>query len=841
MSEAHSKRVCKGEKDFITKPLAETNCSMRLDKVHKNAPSSKGIKQRATFVASLLASSGLCLPANAQWSFSNFINPSASALLQETPIVKAAADDQALFEADTVTQDGASGLIIATGDVKAFFGDQTLEAERVEYDQAKDVVTAKGNVSITDTNGQVFYASGVVLSGDLADGIATEFASILEDGSRLAGTTVIKRNNGNNQLNNAAYTGCIVCEDAEGDDAPTWQIKAQQITQDKSTNTISFQNAWVEIFGAPIIFTPYLRVPDPTVERQAGFLVPKFGQSDRLGGYLETPYYLPISDSQDITFSPKFMTDRGILLQGEHRIRTSNGYFTTQAGIISGDGEDSVNIGDVDVPVEVPNTRYHFFGKGRQEFRENWAFEYDIDKVSDKVYLRNLDVEPEGDLEDDVGVFRPDRLRSNARAVFRNTNSYFAVEGFTFQTLRVNENDDFTGIAVPRISYERVLDTPFLKGKTTLSSNLLYLTRPEGLSSARAIANATWERGFTSKGGHRFTLFGDLRLDAYHYDDILDGTENCNPTVFDYPACTAFLPGDGLEDSKISTRALPTLGAEWSFPLAKQTDNATIIIEPKIQVVASPNTSFGNDFLDEDSQFFEFDTTTLFDWKKASGYDLWEDGQRINVGIASTVRLDNGISIKSSLGQQFRADETTTFSNLSGLNRKISDYVGAFDIDFGPNFAIENRFRYDQNDKELRRSENRLRGQIGPVSGAISYLKLSDTDPFIDQPEANNTRDQQDIEFLNVSANYNINENFFVGAQLRQDLNAVVRDRAGNAIRDDQGGLQFDSIPIERILSIGYKDECTRLSILFRDDQTRTGISDSDQQISVQLELGNFR
>ena len=791
--------------------------------------------QKATgLVATLLVGSSLAT-AGAEPAFRlgpPSPNPTIAALAAAFQAVTASEQDEVLFEADSVVRDTKTQKIIATGNVKAYFGKQLLEAELVEYDQATDIVIAKGNVAITDAEGQIFYADGVELSGDLSDGIATNFSSLLADNSRLAGTTVLKRNNGNNQLNRAVYTGCEICKESSltGETAPTWQIKAQQIRQDKSTNTIAFQNAWVEVFGAPVFYTPYLRLPDPTVDRQSGLLRPKIGQSTRLGFVTEVPYYLVISDYQDLTFSPKFMSDRGTLIQGEHRLKTEGGGFVTQLGIITAN-EGTENVDGQDF--NVPGTRFHLFAKGEQRLRRDWRLNYDLDLISDKLYLRSLDVEPEGDLQDPVGLYRPDRLRSNIELFRRTASSFLSIEGLGFQTLRVNENNDYTAQALPRISYESVHGTPMIGGRTTLSSNFLHLRRPDGLSTSRASIGATWDRNYTTQQGHRFTLFGDVRADAYHYQDIPKGTESCNselfPNVADFNTCAAFLPGGGTKDSKTSTRVLPTLGAEWSFPLAKQTDNATFIIEPKVQLVVSPNNDFGTDFLDEDSQFFEFDTTSLFDWKKSSGMDLWEDGQRANVGIASTIRWENGVTIKTSLGQQFRADESSIFDPLSGLSRKTSDYVGALDVSIGNNFSIENRFRYDQKTDIARRIETRLNGRAGPFRGYAAYLKLDERETLTDTLVPK--------EFANLGLTYNINENFFVSTSARIDFNSPKRDAANIVIPN-----QFETLTVEQRYSIGYQDDCTRLSILFRDDNTSTfNNHNSDQQISVQLELGNFR
>ena len=80
-------------------------------------------------------------------------------------------DEIVLFEADVVTRENSASPIVAEGDVKAYFGDQFLTSDRVTYDPEKDIVTASGNVTITDVSGQTFFADEVELTGDLAEEI----------------------------------------------------------------------------------------------------------------------------------------------------------------------------------------------------------------------------------------------------------------------------------------------------------------------------------------------------------------------------------------------------------------------------------------------------------------------------------------------------------------------------------------------------------------------------------------------------------------------------------------------------------------------------------------------
>ena len=68
-----------------------------------------------------------------------------------------------------------------------------------------------------------------------------------------------------------------------------WQIKSERIYHDSEKQELSFKNAWMEVAGIPIIFTPYLRIPEPGVRRATGLLTPKILTSDLLGVGIKQP------------------------------------------------------------------------------------------------------------------------------------------------------------------------------------------------------------------------------------------------------------------------------------------------------------------------------------------------------------------------------------------------------------------------------------------------------------------------------------------------------------------------------------------------------------------------
>ena len=55
---------------------------------------------------------------------------------------------------------------------------------------------------------------------------------------------------------------------------PTLSIKAERIVHDKTKRQILYDNAVLKVYDVPVFYFPKFFHPDPSVERQSGFLKP---------------------------------------------------------------------------------------------------------------------------------------------------------------------------------------------------------------------------------------------------------------------------------------------------------------------------------------------------------------------------------------------------------------------------------------------------------------------------------------------------------------------------------------------------------------------------------------
>ena len=84
--------------------------------------------------------------------------------------------------------DEERNIITATGNVEVIQGSRRLLADTITYNQVTDVVSASGNVELTEPGGEIIFGDRMEVSGDVRDAVIESFGMIMTDRSRIAAT-----------------------------------------------------------------------------------------------------------------------------------------------------------------------------------------------------------------------------------------------------------------------------------------------------------------------------------------------------------------------------------------------------------------------------------------------------------------------------------------------------------------------------------------------------------------------------------------------------------------------------------------------------------------------------
>lgn len=210
-------------------------------------------------------------------------------------------------EADLVE----GGVSTLTGNAEVTRDTQQVTADFIQYNEPAETADLDGNVNYWDES--IFLKSNeafLELDKDTGEFINADF--IIKD-SRARGIAdkMMLEIGKRSELEEAEYTTCDPNDEF-------WKLSADKIELNHETNSGKGRNVLLRIKDFPVFYTPYLSFP-LSDERKSGFLAPSYGNTNRHGFQIRTPYYWNISPNMDATFTPRLLTDSGVMAMGEYR------------------------------------------------------------------------------------------------------------------------------------------------------------------------------------------------------------------------------------------------------------------------------------------------------------------------------------------------------------------------------------------------------------------------------------------------------------------------------------------------------------------------------------------
>ncbi|WP_245999463.1 LPS-assembly protein LptD [Paracoccus methylarcula] len=593
------------------------------------------------------------------------VEPDSDITLPGTAVEAGSPEDAATVLADSlVLQEDRS--LIAAGGVVVWYQGARLVASRLIVDGDSGDLTIEGPIHLSrpgaaDPEAEaILIADSAQLDRELQDGIIRGARLVIARKLQLAARQATRSDGGRiTRLDNVATSACQVCA---GNPVPLWEIRAREITHDAETRLIHFDYPQFRAFGVPLASLPFeVTAPDPTVERQSGFLRPEIRTTSRLGFGIKTPYFLTLGDHADLTITPYLSVSRTRTLELRYRQAYRSGAMEWNGAIT----RDDIDPGE---------TRGYLFGAARFALPRGYNLGVQLQVASDRSYLLDYDVTDADRLWSGVTLERVKR----DKLVFARIGNY--------HSLREDEPNDTSPAQVADAIWQRRFTPGTIGGEALMEWSLHAHRRPsdkdiEGRDVARASFGLDWRRNQVLPGGVMGAAILGLDADLYRIAQDSD---------FD----------------DIVARAVPIGGVELRWPLLGHSAGATHLVEPVAQILWSPRGD-DDDIPNEDSRLIEFDEGNLFSANRFPGWDARETGLRANLGVSWT-RIDPaGWSIGLTGGRVFRAHDDDQFDSGSPLGGRRSDWLLAAHYDSGRGLAISNRALFDDS-FDFSRNELRL-------------------------------------------------------------------------------------------------------------------------------------
>jgi LPS-assembly protein len=228
--------------------------------------------------------------------------------------------------ANTQRKDGSVYTLI--GDVEIRYRDYVVHADRMNYNEDTGEARAEGHVELDGGRAdEHILADHATMNLDLDTGRfynVTGSVGVRQNVSRkkiiytttnpflFTGRVVIKNGPEDFRVIDGTMTSCRLPH-------PDWVIAAGRI--DMANGQASARNALFRVLNIPIIYLPYFTHPVMSSDRQSGFLIPVYSQSNTKGSVFGEQYYLALNRSMDLTLGTDYYSKRGWAPSGEFRYR----------------------------------------------------------------------------------------------------------------------------------------------------------------------------------------------------------------------------------------------------------------------------------------------------------------------------------------------------------------------------------------------------------------------------------------------------------------------------------------------------------------------------------------
>ena len=618
----------------------------------------------ATFVAAALAGA-IPSPAAAQ----QLCLPGAT----ELPAVDIPVPEPAL------TDEGEERLTITAGQINlvdenrvefdgglAFrYGERSISAERASYDLQTGTAEVNGTVSYLDPRVTIY---GEDASVDTRGRIVTfqggGFALPLR-GAQGSAEAIQVRGDNTIGLRGVNFTTCVT-------DPPDWELLARELEMDVDSGFGTARGFRLMFKGLPVMGSPWVTFPLDD-RRKSGVLTPTFSNRDRTGVDISVPVYLNLAPNYDLTFTTRYMRERGAQANTEFR------YMLART-----EGQLRFEYLPEDARLDI--SRRYLSYRNDTRLGESWLLTAELQEISDPFYFE--------DMHNSLSVASQTHLNRAVELSYQAPRWSFLARAQDVQTI-----DPFIG---PGLEPYRRLPQFLMSGNWR--RNVFRLNSRNELVQFDRLTGVT---------GWRLDLEEELSLDFRRPGMFLTPALALRQTNYwlDEDSVERFGFGFGFGETEFS-RTLPvaSLDAGLTFERTAPGRGWVQTIEPRALYVHVP--------FEEQSHLPVFDTVEptfnfvqLFRRYRYLGTDRIADTDQLSVGVTTRlIDLATGRErLAGTLGQtRYLSPQRVTLHEKSFGLSGGSDYIAEVVMSLQPSWRLGLDYQWDTEAAETSRTEARF-------------------------------------------------------------------------------------------------------------------------------------
>ena len=610
----------------------------------------------------------------------------------------------------------------------------SISGDRIEFDLLTHSLTSSGNAIFDNkdilTKGTQLHQNIDENTGEMMNPIFTiykNFITVAPDRTLLGGPAILgqapsvlkeykpnaPKDNENKQnqargdadilyfdgetkkrLINARYTTCSTNSD-------DWYINSKEITLNTDSNKAVATNAVIEFKKIPILYTPWISFPYAN-QRQSGFINPTMGSTTSSGFEIDLPIYWNISPDMDATETNRYLSKRGLQLNGEFRylLEENKSYGIEQVQYLPND-----NLAHKD--------RYFIGSYNKQDFGNGLSMGINYNRVSDNQYF--------SDLSTQILITSQVNLPQQFTV---NYNKYGWQFGTTIEKFQNLDLSSYSYERLPQIYLNR--SDSFDWGKSTFQNQYTEFkidplaTNQAVKSGSRLLSQASASYPFNSAYGFITPKIG------FNY-------ANYNLTDVD-PVLSASQYGTMLDQS--STRNIPIFSLDSGLFFEKEIKYAdesfTQTLEPRLFYVYVP-------YQDQskmpvfDSALADLNMGTLFSENQYVGGDRVNNANQLSMAISSHIIDSNGRQLLGvSLGERlYFTNQRVFLPGETVRSGERSDLIGTLTATLANAVKISSALDYNTDSGQIVKGNLGLR--YNPTPGKSLNLSYRYTKDNINQ------------------------------------------------------------------------------------------------------------
>ena len=259
-------------------------------------------------------------------------------------IVVLNANNETYINTTNIIYNEEENIIELAENSKINIGETNILVDRGIIDYNKNEIEVFGNFYLyQETN----ILSGVNLKGDrdLNNFTANKVSFIYNNDLKIDSDKALRSENDvyfyNNFLTPCELIGYFGC--------PTWSLRIDETKYIIDDDKFVHYDSFLQIADYKIFYIPYFSHYGAKAPRQKGFLTPTIEFAIGGNSGIITPYYLPLNDSTDVKFTPKFIFSENFDFTNNYEINTSlnrklsGGNFMFEMDNVKNENVDDIN------------------------------------------------------------------------------------------------------------------------------------------------------------------------------------------------------------------------------------------------------------------------------------------------------------------------------------------------------------------------------------------------------------------------------------------------------------------------------------------------------------------